>query len=324
MVSQKHLFIGLAGGIFAALIALLVMTGILLGEFIAVRDNGFPMVDTACPQGDTCQTGMSIKSAGVKHCQVYNDTIGTACSSACYVADTATTCDSYGLCGSSNSTACKGACVATSYDFPLVEFNSPSCEDLLTFFDFFVWNTATSSSSLLQWVFYSDYSPDCNSIFGCRGYASYIMAYLPGVSAVDWSTNAPSELNCLDILNMTNKECIQSKSFLLSEDISTPLYRTILQPFTVTNLSTWRFQVNACLYWYKCGVINASALTDPVNLLGEITKRSLPSTTAEAPNFVKMMFAHGDKIGKKLGPHMANIIEEHEKRVFGGDDEYDV
>ncbi len=318
MASEKHLFIGLAGGIFAALVALLIMEGLHFGEFLAVRDNGFPVVDTACPQGDTCQTGMSIKSAGVKHCQIYNDTIGTACASACYVDGTTTTCDAYQLCGSPDSTACKGACVPTEYDHPLFQIESPDCTGFLTFFDFFMWDTATSSADLLNWVFYSDYAPECHAIFGCQGYASYIMAYMPGAGSGSWATQEPMQLGCLDILNMTNKECIHSTSFQLIENISTPLYRTILQPGTDGNISDWRFQVNACIYWYKCGVVNASALTDPVNLIGP-TKRSLPSAATETSKIVKMMTAHGDKIAKKLGPHIDQIIDRQKRGEYEED-----
>ncbi len=316
MVSPSQLLASnvIHGGVSIASLAIVI---VILVNVRDIQDNRLPVISSACPQG-TCQSGMAITAGGATYCQSYTHTVGTPCTSTCYTTDAATTCNGTQACVSSDPTTCLGYCTITNYDVPLTQFDAVECMDKFVFYDFFKWDTPTSSSSYLDWVFYSDYAPECASFFGCLGYATLLRIFIPDASTTDWLVANTVTLTCEDILNMTNKACIQSWGLLMNEEISTPLYRNIFQSHTPTNLSAYRFQAQTCQYWYKCGIVNETALVDPVNLLGD--KRSLTA----APDLREKIMARADDMGKKLGPHVATIVQRKEDEQLKRSEESDM
>ncbi len=309
MPTQAQIVLGLLG-VLTILFALIAVVDIV---HLVIYATERPQTDSTCPR-DVCQTGMSINSGGVKHCQIYNATIGSTCDSACHVAGTATTCDTHQQCVNADPTTCLGACVPVEgWDIPILDFTE-DCNGRLQFYDFFTWNTAVSSGMPYNWLYQSDQDGQCHAYFGCRWFANQLLVAYTTEFEPDFApTFTGGELNCLDFLNMTNKECIQSWSLPLDENISTPLFQTIFAPIFEFDFSQFRFQSRMCMYWYKCGVVNTTALTDPSILLGE-DKRSLSSAQRRPPqvhpylNMTATIHARAEGIRKQLGPHLKALV----------------
>jgi hypothetical protein len=252
--------------------------------------------NTACPPRNDrgCQSGTLIPvDDGVELCDYFDHAPGTACTSACHVEDTATTCDDDHACSNADPTTCLGYCVTSGEHGS----GSPDCDDKLTFIDYFTWNTSLSSNDFWTWLHYSDYAPECHQIEGCRWYAAglYVKA-----SATSYYTPQTSYYpSCVDFLNMTNAECIRAYSFNFTESLSNAVFSTALS-------STASYQAFGCIYNYACGVRNETFMTDPDLLL----KRATDNDASASTRFAQLTEAHAGAMRAKW----AAPLEEFKRR----------
>ncbi len=276
-------------------------------------------LDTACNNDNVCQRGVAKTVGGVKFCSVRSLAPGASCTSACYADGTTTHCTSEQECISTDSTACLGACVIETATGAIFESDHPDCEDKLVFKDYYMWDTPLSSESPYAWMQYSDFPGTCEVNMGCMWYGMRVRLFYRE-DLVDWYTPTGVELGCLDYLNMTNDECIETVEVAVDNEIATPLFREVLDPFIpATNLTKFTFQSSMCLFSYKCAVANTSALIDPEYLYGEAKKRRVQQQKPvhyerHVNNFVRLTQVHSKAMGEKLWPHVASRMQAHEER----------
>ncbi len=275
-------------------------------------------LDTACNNDNVCQRGVAKTVGGVKFCSVRSLAPGASCTSACYADGTTTHCTSEQECISTDSTACLGACVITDPGGSIFENDHPDCEDKLVFKDFYTWNTSLSSENPFGWMHYTDFPGTCDALMGCMWYGMRLRLYYRE-DLVDWYDYTGSDLDCFGYLNMTNDACIGTIEVPVDNEIATPLFRGILDPFTAENLTLFTFQSSMCLFNYKCAVANTSALVDPAYLYGGAKKRGLLQPLSvdherHVTHFVRLAQLHSKTMGEKLWPHVESRMQAHEER----------
>ncbi len=222
----------------------------------------------------TCTRGVSNTLGGVKVCQLRSEPIGTACTSACYVNGTNTTCDGAQGCVNADPTACKGYC---SVDQVTPIYGSGTvCVDKLAFWPFYLPNVPGSSSAdYFQWLLYSDRLPACLAQGGCTWFATQFQINLQNNTYL-WYTSLPQMgMDCNEFLNSTSTplECIKSVSIPLGTTTATTIFRNLFNTYAgiPEYWDQFYFEGDICMYQYKCGFQNSSAYVDPAFLL---TKRS--------------------------------------------------
>ncbi len=281
------------------------------------RDRATPKIDTACYTGNDCLKGASIQIGDTHYCTTpLPKRLGSACDSTCHVDGTATTCQDANVCGSDDPTTCLGYCAIdpADSDGSIYQFAHPDCADKFPFKDFYKWDTALSSALPDNWIYYSDYEPDCSVYGGCRGYGMQMQLVMQGGTNTDVFAHTSTMVDCIEFLNLTNSECIQAQTIPLQSDIATPFFVNIFQPpYSPTNISDWRLQGNMCIYSYKCGTDNTTALTDPTYLQGK--KRTLGSAATGEPDplfrLMELMHEHKDRIA----PRIAALVQRQTERL---------
>jgi hypothetical protein len=265
--------------------------------------------NTACPPRDErgCQSGaLFATSDNVQLCDYVDHAVGTPCTSTCHTENTSTACTTDLACASSDPTTCLGYCEVPEGDESWT--GSPYadvCEGKLTFLPYFVAGGEESSCESMNWLYYSNYSAECNQIEGCRWYATVMQLRGNGVSYV---TSQPGTYDgCLDMLNMTNVGCIRAYRLNFTETFATALFQSIWGQDPDAGNPDFRYAGYGCIYNYACGFRNESFMTDPDNLLA---KRALATEITAEARFADLVSANAPAMKERW----AGIVERM-KRV---------
>lgn len=254
-------------------------------------DTSLVVDNAACPPHDKrgCQSGalFTTSDGSTQLCDYVNHAVGTSCESACHVDGTSTTCTADGYCASPDPTTCLGYCETEE---PSDEASSSEdCNGAFTFLDYFKYGGSESSCNRLNWLYYSDFEPECHKIEGCRAYAT-VMQFLSTASV--WLTTQPGSYpGCLDFLNMTNSGCVRAYRLNFTEEFANKFFRSILEQLGGETWTGDYYSGYGCIYTYTCGVRNETFMTDPGNLLGDVEnrKRALTSTEDEEARFASLL-----------------------------------
>jgi hypothetical protein len=256
--------VAIAATIVFCVIAVTIVLGLVsrLVHLVLLEKEIIPLVDNAaCPPANDrgCQAGAVITAAGGEGlCQYYDYGVGTSCSSACYVDGTATLCDSQHNCSNANSTACLGYCDALGGS---IVYEPDDCEGKLTFLKFFS-NTVDDgvSKNPYNWLQYTEYDPECWADGGCTWYST-ILEYRSTQEELTVQ-QAAFFTSCLDVLNMTNSECISARRIDFTDDFAARFYKNAY-------VSEDQYQGYGCIYSYACGPHNVTWMEDPDYLYDE-------------------------------------------------------
>lgn len=296
------------------LVVALVAVTVALTSVVLTRQVTYEKSAACVRAHEPCKQSVLTTVGDLSICQVFEKPIGADCDSACYVTGTPTTCDGTGACLSTNASACLGHCTSEFQD-GITELNHPGCEDKFVFKNFSSWNTSSSSKDSRDWLYYTDYVPDCNAWTGCMAYATYFKLTFDDKAPSDWYVSRYTGKTCVDFLNMTSTECIESFAIPIEESIATPFMRAVLNNTIVLNLTNWHAQADACIYYYKCVQPNMTALTDPVNLRGKRSVGAEPTREQYRDQVIAKMHQSKVDIAVKLGPIVQQAVEEeHDRR----------
>jgi len=297
-------------GVAFTLLVLIIVTGIgvwlIYGTEIDTNKHNNPIEDTAWdPEDTSCAYGTSTKVGSRRNCAVAYKGAGETCTSPCL--NTTGYCTKARVCANINPIACKGFCsLAGLGGTSPVEGNSAGCAGKIIFKDYFIWDTILSSADPFDWLYYSDLNGDCIDET-CLWSATRIDIDRVDASA-DWLATVALPLDCMDFLNTTAMitaetpaSCLIPTLTHMNRDISTPLFRQILDPFSAANLTAYEFQASICTYRFACSTPNTTKLTDTQFLKGK--KRSLLApiaTTANRPPVAGLKFNKKDMRAKLL------------------------
>jgi hypothetical protein len=264
--------------------------------------------NAACPPRDErgCQSGaLFTTSDDTQLCDYVNHAVGTSCTSACHVEDTETACTADGACDSDDPTTCLGYCET---DAPSDESsqNSASCEGKLTFLPYFLWGGEESSCDGQNWLYYSNFTPECHKIEGCRWFSTVVQLL---ATQANWYTlQASTYPGCLDMLNMTNVGCIRAYRINFTETFANTLFHGVFDPDPDLRNPQFRYSGYGCIYNYACGVRNETYMSDPDNIIHE--KRVLAPTPTDEALFTDLVAANAPM----LKSHWSSLIHRM-KRV---------
>jgi hypothetical protein len=262
-------------------------------------------IDVAGWDGQVCHKGVCKTMAdGQKVCQVWNDPVNTRCADQCHTEGANTRCNRVQECVDADPTTCLGYCNSFS-GYWVVDNYAPDCEDVFVFKDYFMINTtgadhAYPTTAVITETALFDLEAAgayCHPFTGCTETLFHVdFSSTPNNDDDHPAMNNPLvsfNLPCLDFLNMSNTECIQTQSVPVELDLGNSTMQaylaTMIDPETGNPYGDdyWDgaysyVQISACIYSYKCAVANTTELVNPDNLVGE--KRSL-SSSVRALNF---------------------------------------
>ncbi len=246
-----------------------------LATQVQLLTAALPLLDPLCDNDNlTCTHGVSTLINGTRVCRLDNAPIGAACTSACYVNGTNTTCDGAQGCGNADPTTCKGYCTVTGTT-PILGEGS-ECLGKFTFWPFYQPDVVGESSALyFQWLLYTNYTPSCAALGGCTWISTQFQLQVQNNTYL-WLVNLPPlGMDCKAFSNSTNNECINAVSIPLGTTTATTIFRNLWNTYAGIPefWDQFYFEGNICMYQYKCGFQNTSAYSDPAFLLAP-TKRS--------------------------------------------------
>lgn len=269
-----------------------------------------------CPAG-TCKSGLAfVKQGTVEGCTTINDLPGTTCSDECHATGASLTCNAEQECTSTDPTTCRGYCLiddpVSNYAY---EQNSAECQDKLVFRNYHMWNTSTSSEYHMEWLYYSDYPPECTAHLGCTWYSWRAKAFYDEGFPEDLTIPNIGVAQCLEFLNMTNMGCITAYPISIESALSTPVWReipAIIDNFN--NISEVHFITEMCVYSYTCFTRNESFFSDPDFLRGETKKRAVTPPTMKAMLAERALQVLQERAASPHHPHFAAHADYVKKR----------
>jgi len=268
--------LGIATPTFLAL-ASIVLIGLV--SYLVNQQIAQTTASSSCPSSSPCEVGTATKIDGHTACQYHTLASGSSCSSTCFTNTAAGRCNAKHVCVPNDPTTCPGYCRFNNSDTTIsgvpTEFDSADCAGKLSFNSFYQWDTPQSSDYPWNWLYYSNYDPECSALGGCTWFASKVVVFQvnnnPG-----WLTTDATTKSCYDFINTTKPEgCFSITSFDLPPTMANILYRNSLAGFItgLSNQSNYEIMASTCVYRYQCGPSNSSVYTDPFYQQG--SKRSV-------------------------------------------------
>lgn len=216
----------------------------------------------ACTKGYTSADG-----DGEVFCETRSMPAGTACVSSCYPADTAASCTADHVCQVDDQDDCPGACTVDSgnADFPIVQYDAPSCDGGVPAYAFFTKAIPDiSSSNMGQWAFFNSNEEgvvegDCMNQGGCTYYAMVLDASLEldGDEYVLHFTQPGGLTPCASLLNMTKEEasvCLVINERHVANDLSNAYWRDLFLTYNAPyeDIAIMNFSSTLCSIQWAC------------------------------------------------------------------------
>jgi hypothetical protein len=224
--------------------------------------------DTACDDSDPCTVNVLHQQLG--YCTYPAAKIGTACTSACYVDETSTTCNGLGACGNSDVTACKGYCRQDLSGNGVYDDVDLTC--VAELFPLSAYFTADGDDAFDQVILSGDWGSDGDGLYCFASSCSMVVIELRMLVTTSHDDSLPFiglPLPCHDLLDDTQEtvdvSCITATEYLLDTEF--------IDDFINKTMNINSAQLNwarACMFQYACAPLNTTVFNDPAVL---VTKR---------------------------------------------------